>query len=279
MKIKADEVDFLSPTVTQNGTTLTGTRYPWESSWVTSHAYVINDCVEHDGSGYVCMSNHTSGVFATDLLAGDWALVTSRGLQGLQGIQGDPGATGSPGATGAPGADGTQYPFLGSWASSYAYAVNDCIEHDGSGYVCMIAHTSGTFATDLGAGKWKLLVQGADFVYATAITPSDTPTELTPRLSTEDNHGYVTRVLVIGHRDDNTAIYYGDGLCGFKRGSGVGTITVDTDYFSFKGWGGSPPVTLNPSVDTGTGEIIFTVTGENSIPTHWTVKVELIKAG
>jgi hypothetical protein len=48
----------------------------------------------------------------------------------------------------------------GGWLTATAYAVNDLIEQPagtGNNYVCLIAHTSGTFAADLAAGKWMLL--------------------------------------------------------------------------------------------------------------------------
>lgn len=43
--------------------------------------------------------------------------------------------------------------------TSTVYAVNDCVHQGGSGYVCIVAHTAGTFATDLAAAKWSLLVE------------------------------------------------------------------------------------------------------------------------
>lgn len=46
--------------------------------------------------------------------------------------------------------------WRGSWVTATAYAVGDAIESGGSGYVCVVAHTSGTFATDLAAVKWQL---------------------------------------------------------------------------------------------------------------------------
>lgn len=44
----------------------------------------------------------------------------------------------------------------GDWLTATAYAVGDLVGHTGA-YVCLVAHTSGTFATDLAAGKWMLL--------------------------------------------------------------------------------------------------------------------------
>lgn len=46
-----------------------------------------------------------------------------------------------------------------AWITAAAYAVGDTrtVEATGECYRCLIAHTSGTFATDLAASKWVLL--------------------------------------------------------------------------------------------------------------------------
>jgi hypothetical protein len=50
----------------------------------------------------------------------------------------------------------------GDWETSHAYIIGDLVSSDGSDaapyYVCIVAHTSGTFADDLAAGKWILTV-------------------------------------------------------------------------------------------------------------------------
>jgi hypothetical protein len=46
------------------------------SSWVTATAYKIGDMVSQSGSVYVCIIEHTSGTFSTDLAAGKWSLYT-----------------------------------------------------------------------------------------------------------------------------------------------------------------------------------------------------------
>jgi hypothetical protein len=49
----------------------------------------------------------------------------------------------------------------GLWVTATAYVVGDVVERTESGvqssYVCAVAHTSGTFATDWTAGKWIVL--------------------------------------------------------------------------------------------------------------------------
>lgn len=47
--------------------------------------------------------------------------------------------------------------FKGAWVTATVYAVNDFVSQSSNGYVCLVAHTAGTFATDLAAGKWQLL--------------------------------------------------------------------------------------------------------------------------
>ena len=42
-----------------------------------------------------------------------------------------------------------------AWVTSTSYSIGDTVSESGKGYVCLTAHTSGTFATDLSAGKWR----------------------------------------------------------------------------------------------------------------------------
>lgn len=56
------------------------------------------------------------------------------------------------------------YNVRGNWATGTAYALKDAAVQGGIAYVCLVPHTSGTFATDLAAGRWGVL-QG--------VTPTD----------------------------------------------------------------------------------------------------------
>jgi hypothetical protein len=51
--------------------------------------------------------------------------------------------------------------WRGAWATATAYTINDAVSFGGSSYVCVIAHTSGTWATDLAAVDWQIMAQGA----------------------------------------------------------------------------------------------------------------------
>lgn len=59
----------------------------------------------------------------------------------------------------------------GGWVTATAYALGDVVLQGGIVYICMVANTSGTFATDLAAGKW-----GAMTNTATASTTTFSPT-------------------------------------------------------------------------------------------------------
>lgn len=48
-------------------------------------------------------------------------------------------------------------PTAAAWLTTTTYAVGDLVAQGGSQYYCTTAHTSGTFATDLAAGKWYAL--------------------------------------------------------------------------------------------------------------------------
>ena len=47
-----------------------------------------------------------------------------------------------------------------SWLTTTAYTVGDLVLQGGTNYYCKVAHTSGTFATDLAAGKWYAMPAG-----------------------------------------------------------------------------------------------------------------------
>jgi hypothetical protein len=49
--------------------------------------------------------------------------------------------------------------WRGSWTTGRAYVKNDLVREAGSAYICLVAHTSGTFSTDLVASKWELFAE------------------------------------------------------------------------------------------------------------------------
>ena len=65
----------------------------------------------------------------------------------------------------------TAWNVRGTWVTATDYAKGDVVLQSGILYVCVEAHTSGTFATDLAASKW-----GQVTANATAATTSFAPT-------------------------------------------------------------------------------------------------------
>lgn len=75
------------------------------------------------------------------------------------------------------------------WTTATSYSVRDSVVFSTKFYKCIVAHTSGTFATDLAAAKWSLLFDFAtleDFASglvkvrsASDTTPADLDTKIT----------------------------------------------------------------------------------------------------
>ncbi len=98
------------------------TRLRLVSAWLTDTTYTTDQYVWQSSLLYKAASAHTSDVFATDLTAGKWTLVST----------------------------------IDAWATLTVYAVGDLVTTNALLYKCLIAHTAGTFSTDLAAGKWIL---------------------------------------------------------------------------------------------------------------------------
>lgn len=58
-----------------------------------------------------------------------------------------------------------------SWATATAYAVGNVVMYSGALYKCLIAHTAGTFATDLAAGDWVATTGTLEILISQDATP------------------------------------------------------------------------------------------------------------
>jgi len=103
--------------------------------WTNGTPYVVGDRVaDPDGGGlYRCAVAHTSAVsgsFADDRAAHMtyWVLITQVPI------------------------------WAGTWATATNYNAQDIVRHANAYYYCIAAHTSGTFSTDLAAGRWTLVL-------------------------------------------------------------------------------------------------------------------------
>src|SRR5688572_15348975 len=68
----------------------------------------------------------------------------------------------------------TQYGSVprGDWLTATSYALKDLVSESGNTYICVVPHVSGTFATDLSAGKWLL--------FSLNVAPSASQVPFTP---------------------------------------------------------------------------------------------------
>jgi hypothetical protein len=152
--IEATVVSYTGTTLTYNVGTVTGTG-----------TYADWDLNLAGAPGPQGPTGPTGPTGAASTVAGPTGSTGPTGPTGLQGPTGATGATGSTGVTGPTGptgptgATGTTYEWNGAWVTGTPYSLYDTVEKDGSGYVCVEAHTSGTWATDLSAGKWELFVE------------------------------------------------------------------------------------------------------------------------
>lgn len=65
-------------------------------------------------------------------------------------------------AAAAQAAENSLLEWKGAWVTATSYAPSDLVRQDGATYVCLVAHTSGTFSTDLSSAYWEIFAQKGD---------------------------------------------------------------------------------------------------------------------
>jgi len=91
-----------------------------------------------------------------------------------------------------------KFKWQGAWTSSTDYVKDDVVRNNGNSYVAILNHTStGSFATDLAANKWDLMVSGDG-------SPTDTQGDMIYRGAMVDTK------LPIG--DDGQVLFVKDGI-------------------------------------------------------------------
>ena len=97
-----------------------------------------------------------------------------------------------------------------TWVTSTAYIPDNKVVYSGLIYRCLVAHTSGTFATDLAAGDWVALTYATFWVNGIgqkAAGATDT-TSFTAGISGASS----TRIASFAILNTDTKIFTGDGL-------------------------------------------------------------------
>ena len=111
-------------------------KFKWKGDWVTSTAYIIDDIVKYGANTYVCVINHTSGTFYTDLdSSAYWSLHTESFAYNSSST---------------------------AWASGTDYKNNDVVRWGANLFICNAHHTSAAdWATN--SAKFTLFVPGLEF--------------------------------------------------------------------------------------------------------------------
>lgn len=76
----------------------------------------------------------------------------------------------------------------GAWVTSTVYAVGNLVAQGGSVYLCIVAHTSGVFATDLSSGDWVLFTTTASAANA-SFAPTSSLSSTTVQAAIEELDG------------------------------------------------------------------------------------------
>jgi hypothetical protein len=139
----------------------------------------------------------------------------------------------------------------GAWVTATAYVLNDLVESNDGVYVCLTAHLSGVFATDLSAGKWQLLSAQDRRFYASPL-PAD-PATRPDGSAIQNGDWYFNSVSLVWKEYNGTAWFAydlnqallaasgGSALVGFLQ-SGTGAVARTAqdkmrDFVSVKDFG------------------------------------------
>jgi microcystin-dependent protein len=78
----------------------------------------------------------------------------------------------------------------GVWTTATTYSPSDLVTQGGSTYVCLEAHTSGTFSTDLSGGLWRVFAaEGASGVGTGDVLAENNGSEFADKAATRTNLG------------------------------------------------------------------------------------------
>lgn len=73
-------IDMNGYNIINQGNPITVSGLVWEGPWITAQPYITGDIIESSGFAYICIVNHTSGVFVTDLMSLKWQVFVSGSL-------------------------------------------------------------------------------------------------------------------------------------------------------------------------------------------------------
>lgn len=198
-------------------------------AWSGATAYTVGDVVALSGASYVCVLDHTNH---TPPNATYWQLLASAGSAG-------------PASWSLPSA----------WATATAYAAiapSSVVVQNGSTYVCLVPHTSGTFATDLAAGKWILVAQAAPIYNVTSNASLAIAIASKAFTGVATNNAYQIGDYVRAKSNANAANY----MEGNVTANAAGTLTVNVTRVG--GSGTFADWNISPTGAPGVGDMLKT---------------------
>lgn len=144
---------------------------------------------------------------------------------------------------------------INSWATSTAYLVGDIVIQSSKIYQCLIAHTSGTFATDLAASKWVELAN--DVASSTGVLPTANGGTGSSNIGTgvvKASFGALSSATIV-----NADVSASAGIATTKLGALTASRIAVTDASGFLTTSSIPSSNLS---GTNTGDQTITLTGD-----------------
>lgn len=278
-------------------------KFVWKGAWQTSANYYKDDVVSYGGVSYICITSHTSSSFDTDLATkwqkmaggtdykGSWATATlykqgdvvKYNANNYICILGHTSVTSSiepPNATYWTLYTNSVY-WMGTWATTTQYKLNDLVNYGANVYICTTAHTS---AASFDNTKWGIFILGLEFAdtwtNSTLYVPGDIVTyggyayvavnqntNSTPSTSSSNWDLLTTGFNVIGDWNNATTYLTGDVVqyggwsyvCQVQNSNQrpyIGTTGVNTAYWKIVVKGLATRGSFNSATLYGPGDIV-----------------------
>ncbi len=160
---------------------------------------------------------------------------------------------------------------VGDWATSTVYAINDAVWKDSALYRCAVAHTSGTFSTDLANGDWQNILDISPYLDTAAASAAAAASSATAAASSATTAASLASQLS------------GTSTSSVSIATGAKTFTTQSGKFFSAGMSVFIPSAAAPTTNNMFGTVtsysgttlITNITAINGSGSHtdWTINV------